>query len=83
MNARYKHDDPSHLEFGRSADSKLLAKKRPRGYAGGGLVQLTEGDEEQQPLYLKTGKGTPFVDAEKYPGWPQMAPLTAKGVTEA
>jgi hypothetical protein len=60
-----------------------------RNYAKGGLIQMTdpvedeEGNQVQPARFLKTGKGTPFVDAEKYPGWPQMAPMTLKGVTEA
>jgi hypothetical protein len=61
MNARYKHDDPSHLEFGRSADSNLLAKKHPQGYAKGGPVQK-----------FARG-GSAFANPDKYPGWPQMA----------
>lgn len=66
----------------------IKPKNGRRNYAKGGLVQMTDPDEEQQaqgaqPLFLKTGKGTPFVDTEKYPGWPQMAPMTLKGVTEA
>jgi len=53
-----------------------------RKYAGGGAVELAE-DEEGRPISLATGKGTPFVNADKYPGWPQMRPLTSRGVTEA
>jgi hypothetical protein len=40
MAAKYKHADPVHLEFGRSADSKLLTKqRRTKNYADGGLVE--------------------------------------------
>lgn len=36
--AVYKHADPTHMSFGRSADSALLAKRR-RGYDEGGTVE--------------------------------------------
>jgi hypothetical protein len=42
--AGYKHSDPSHLDFGKTADSTLLAKRR-QNLAGGGEVSSSSGDK--------------------------------------
>jgi len=55
MNARYKHDDPTHLEFGRSADSKLLVKSRGRGYAMGGTIWPDETSPFAESLPISGG----------------------------
>lgn len=52
MKASYKHADPAHLNFGRSADSSLLAKKR-QGLAEGGEVDERPSDADAAMKWWK------------------------------
>ena len=59
MTAKYKHADPIHLEFGRSADSKLLAKqRRMKNYADGGLV------ESDTDVFPRTRENKPTINLD-------------------
>ena len=57
----YKHSNPAHLEFGRTADSSLL--KKSRGYQQGGPV-----DDDEDPVHEEDwGKQYGATEVEKHP----------------
>jgi len=83
--APYKHDNPNHLAFGKSADSALLAKRR-QNFDDGGLAAVSAPrpkytsvpEEERQPTAADftpedMRPGGVAKMAAKYPGWPTMS----------
>jgi hypothetical protein len=61
--ADYKHADPTHLAFGRSGDSALLAKRRQNFDSGGEVAGeiVREGLSSREGPTLLDAKGKPTV----------------------
>ncbi len=69
MTMVYKHVDPTHLAFGRSADSKLLKKKRY--FKGGEVPSESKGDRIKRSMsdLLDEDQGSdPILELEKNRG---------------
>jgi len=75
----YKHSDPSHLDFGRSADNSLLAKKRG-GYAEGGKVEFDPNASSRagSRQYGVDEKGEFWGWKEPYPRQQELTPSESK-----